>query len=403
MNSRFDVLVAGAGPAGLVAAAVLARRNLRVCLLGPPAAIRAEDEGRTAALFPTGVALLSGIGAWARLSAVSEPIHGIRIVDDMRRLLRAPEVCFRAVDAGLEVLAHNVPNGALVAALEAVVAEDRQIERNTVSIVDVQPGAAGVDIMTGAGDIHTAPLLVAADGRKSLARSAAGIATRTWRYPQVAITTAFAHSRPHRGLSTEFHRPAGPFTVVPLPGRRSSLVWLERPEMARDLAALDDASFIRQLEERLGGLLGRIEAVAPRVSYPMAGLIAERRAARRIALVGETAHAFPPIGAQGLNLTLRDIAALAALLEGPRAASDPGADAVLADYERDRAADVTARVYGVDLLNRSLIAGPLAGLARGVGLHALKAIPGLKRLAMAEGFGAASATRDTSRASTDTR
>jgi len=387
-----DVIVLGAGPAGLMAAARLAQTPLNVALVGPVVPSDPAREARTAALFPAALGELQAIGVWEKLAPVCAPISAIRIVDDMGRLFRAPEVRFEAREAGLDVLAQNVPNGPLVAALEAAAGLDGRIRRFPVPATEVTCGDEAVRVTLATGETLSAPLVVAADGRNSKARTAAGIETRSWRYGQTAIAAAFQHSRSHRGVSSEFHRPAGPFTVVPLPGHASSLVWLETPATVERLVALDDRAFAREIMTRLGGLLGAVTAVAPRVTHPMGGLIAEQRAAKRVVLIGETAHAFPPIGAQGLNLTLRDVAALVEVVAEARARGrDLGGSETLASYEDARGRDVTARVYGVDLLNRSLIAGPLAGLARGVGLHALHAVPALKRLAMRQGFGAASA------------
>lgn len=388
-----DVVVLGAGPAGLVAAAALAQLGFRVAAVGPRAATAAEDEGRTAALFPEARDVLDRIGVWPKLATVSEPIRAIRIVDAMGRLLRAPEVLFEAREAGVDVLAHNVPNGPLVAALEDLVGNCAGLERVTDLAGEVVLSDDRAIVRVAGGREISGRLLVAADGRKSFARTAAGIAVKAWRYEQTAIATSFTHSRPHAGVSTEFHRAPGPFTVVPMPGLTSSLVWLERPEEAERLLGLDDTAFAAAMARPLAGLLGAIRSVRPRLAHAMGGLIAERRAARRVALIGETAHAFPPIGAQGLNLTLRDVAELVDRVQSARAAGgDIGGPDVLDAYDQARAPDIASRVYGVDLLNRSLIAGPLPGLARGIGLHALHAVPALKRFAMRQGFGAVQPT-----------
>ena len=390
MTEAVDIIVVGAGPSGLAAGCAMAAAGVSVVVAGPPAPAGADREGRTAALFPEALGVLDAIGVWGDVAALSAPIAAIRIVDDMGRLLRAPEVRFDAADTGLAVLAQNVPNGALLQALERRAEGLATLHRRHETATVISPDATGVTVQLAGGASLRARLVVAADGRRSMARAAAGIDVDEWRYEQTAITTAFAHSRPHGGVSTEFHRPAGPFTVIPLPGNRSALVWLETPAEAERLVALDDAAFCAIVQERLNGLLGAVRSVNPRVRYPMGGLIASKRGARRIALVGETAHAFPPIGAQGLNLTLRDIAELARLVVAAQAdGTDIGAESLLTAYDTARSGDVARRVYGVDLLNRSLLAGPLVGLARGAGLHALHAVPALKRFAMRQGYGAA--------------
>lgn len=384
-----QAVVVGAGPAGLASALALAQAGLDVALVGPPA-YRAAAERRTAALFPSSINALRNLGVWDAVAPASAPMTGLRIIDETSATLRSPQVLFEARELGLEVLAYNVPNAALVEALEAAVAAQPRISRAALSVAaSIETGAAGVTVQPKDGAAVTARLAVAADGKTSLARAAAGIAAEAWAYEQTAIVASFAHSRPHRGVSTEMHRHSGPLTTVPLPGRASSLVWLVKPEQATQLLALDDAAFSATLEGELQGLLGSVAEITPRTSFPMQGLGTDRYGARRIALVGETAHAFPPVGAQGLNLTLRDIAALADIAGRAKArGEDPGSDAVLAAYDAARRGDVKGRTTGVDLLNRSLLAGlgPI-DLARGAGLHLLAAIGPLRRLAMRRGMG----------------
>lgn len=382
-------VVVGAGPAGLAAALALANADLDVALVGPPAA-RAAAVRRTAALFPASINALRNLGVWEAVAPASAAMTGLRIIDQTSAVLRSPQVMFEACELGLDVLAYNVPNLALVAALEAAVASHPRIARRSLADAErVEIDSDGVTVFQRDGTAARARLAVAADGRASVTRAAAGIAVDSWAYEQTAIAAAFAHSRPHRGVSSELHRHSGPLTTVPLPGRASSLVWLVRPDEADRLLALDDTAFTATLEGELQGLLGSLSAITPRTRFPMHGLAAQRYGARRVALVGETAHAFPPVGAQGLNLTLRDVAALADIAGGASArGEDIGADAVMATYDRARRADVQGRTTGVDLLNRSLLAGlgPV-DLARGAGLHLLAAIGPLKRLAMLGGMG----------------
>jgi 2-octaprenyl-6-methoxyphenol hydroxylase len=380
-----DVGVVGTGPAGLAAALALAGLGLRVAAVGAPPAKR---DTRTAALFAGSITLLENLGVGEVCRQAGEPILGIRIIDDMGTLLRAPEVTFTAAEAGLERLGYNMPNAALVEALRRRAAELPGLTLIDASVQQVVIAADGVELQLGDGRTIAAKLIVGADGRQSLCRNAAEIPVRTWTYEQSAVTCTFMHQRMHEGISTEFHRPAGPFTVVPSPGHTSSLVWVERPAVAHDLAGLDAAAFRTALEARLHGLLGSVGEIGPRGVFPLSGLSAEAAGRNRIALVGEAVHVIPPIGAQGLNLGLRDAACIADCVADTLAAGgDIGAPPVLEAYGRMRRTDIASRVWSIDLLNRSLLSrAPPVQALRGLGLHILKNVGPVRRLAIREGL-----------------
>lgn len=334
--------------------------------------------------------LLRRLGVTSRCGPAAAPLTAIRIIDDRGGLLRAPEVLFRASDVGLAAFGANIANADLTTALEeGVLAEDRVQRIVTPAVTKLEADSEGVTLDLADGRQVRAALVVAADGRNSMARKAADIGTRTWAYPQVAVISTFSHRRPHDGVSTELHRTSGPLTTVPLPGNASSLVWVETPETAARLMALSDRDFLGELEDRLQGLLGALDAPGPRASFPLSGLRADRLGARRTVLVGEAAHVIPPIGAQGLNLGLRDAATIADCIgEAHHAGRDIGGPETLAAYEAARSTDVLMRTAGVDLLNRSLLIDflPIQAL-RGVGLHLIANSARIRRAAIETGLG----------------
>jgi 2-octaprenyl-6-methoxyphenol hydroxylase len=385
-----EAAVVGAGPAGIAAALALASTGTDVALVGPPPGPRgaAAVETRTAALLVSSVELLKALHVFDRLAAEAAPLNAIRIIDMSRSLIRAPDIEFRASELGLPAFGYNIANTSLV---EALYERAREVLRTIIpsSIERVSIGDRTVSLDCAGGRNLTARLVVAADGRRSLCRVAAGIATSEWRYEQGAIASSFRHGRPHDGVALELHREGASFTTVPLPDQRASALILVGS--TADIASLmdrDENRFAHALADRLDGLLGQIEGVGPRSSFPVAGLTAKKLAARRIALVGEAGHILPPIGAQGLNLGLRDAAALADCVADALArGADPGGDDVLQSYMAARRLDVLSRAVGVDFLNRSLLTGfvPLQA-ARGIVLHGLAVFPPLRRMVMRVGL-----------------
>lgn len=378
--SEFDALVIGAGPSGLTAALALAASGLNTGLIGA----RAPDDHRTTALLSSSIAALATLGVWDACREHAAPLRFLRLVDDTGRLWRAPETRFDCAEIGLEAFAFNIENRHLVAALEDKVETTPLLKRFLSGAVAVTPTDNRVTIRLDDGTHLSAKIVVGADGRHSICREAAGIELRTWSYPQIALTYNVAHTRPHRDTSTEFHTGHGPFTTVPLPGNRSSIVCVVNTTDAEHIRSLDPAALNLELERRCHSMLGKISAEPGSGSFPLGGEIAQHFGANRIVLVGEAAHRFPPIGAQGLNLGLRDAAAIAEVASGYR--DDPGTDAAIAAYETMRRADVTTRSLAVDLLNRSLLSDLLPVQAlRGLGLHLLGNVGPLRRAMMREG------------------
>jgi 2-octaprenyl-6-methoxyphenol hydroxylase len=384
-SSTSDVVVAGGGPAGLSAALAVARSGLSVVVVDPVG--DPGNDRRTSALMVASVSMLEELGVWRLCSEAAAPLERMRIIDDTGRLFRAPSVDFAASEIGEAAFGWNIPNANLVAALRQRIAETEGVRLIASSIedVDLSDDVAAVRLTTG--EVLAARLLVAADGRHSLCREAAGIGVDDWSYDQAAIVVNLKHTRPHQNVSTEFHRPSGPFTLVPLPGNRSSLVWVETRKMADALSTFDDASLAEEITGLSHRILGRVEIDGPRGLYPLSGLVARRYASKRVALVGEAAHVVPPIGAQGLNLGLRDAAAIAEIAEDAVAAqSDPGDPRACVAYDTARRVDVLSRAGAIDVLNRTLLADfPLAQMARSAGLSALGTIGPLRRIAMREG------------------
>lgn len=384
MRATHEVAVVGGGPAGLLAALLIGRTGASVALIAPPL----RPDARTTALLDGSVSALRAAGVWDAVAPEAAPLRTLRIVDTGRRLFRAPEATFHARELGLEAFGWNTPNGALTAALGEAVAALPNVETIDGEARAALPEEDAVEIEVSGREPLRARLAVAADGRTSLLREAAGIAFKARSAPQTALAFAAAHERDHDFVSTELHGDEGPFTLVPMPGRRSSVVWACAPERADRLRALPLEALSEEATRESGRLLGRL-AVEGRVgSFPITIGAATRLAGRRTVLVGEAGHVLPPIGAQGLNLGVRDAIEAARIVELARAEGrDPGGDPALRAYARARSADVYTRTAATDLLNRSLLTAfaPLHAV-RGLGLGVLSRIGPLRRFVMREGL-----------------
>jgi 2-octaprenyl-6-methoxyphenol hydroxylase len=381
----YDVAVVGGGPAGLSAAIALAQGGANTALI---ARRTPYADNRTTALLGSSVDFLERLEVWPHCRDHAAALRTMRLVDDTGRLIRAPEVKFSCEEIGLEAFGYNIENRTLVAALEQRAAGLSNLARFDVEAETVTPEDAAVVIRTGSGQSLSARLVVGADGRHSLCREAAGIEVVIRELKQSALTFNISHSRPHRNVSTEFHTPEGPCVFVPLPGNRCSVVWVASPKEAERLKALGDEELSDAAERRSHSILGRVKVEAGRNLFPLAIERPRQFAGKRVVLVGEAAHVIPPIGAQGLNMGLRDAADIAAIVrDAISLGDDPGAPSTLRRYDMARRADVLSRTFAIDVANRSLLSDlvPVQSL-RAAGLHLIGSVGPLRRLAMREGL-----------------
>ncbi len=384
-NQSPTAIVIGGGPAGLTAAIALAGSGIATVLASKRTA---KTDNRTTALLAGSVTALETLGVWKLCADQASPLKIMRLIDDTGRLWRAPEVRFAANEIGLNAFGYNIENQHLVSALEQKARSLPLLQLIDENATDVTARPDAVTINFNDGPPLSAALAIGADGRNSICRAAAGIDTDEHTYPQVALTVCLRHSRPHGDISTEFHTSSGPFTLVPLPNNRSSLVWVLDSALAEEIAILSDAALAAKIEHASHSILGKIELESARGLFPLRVATARHFAGKRIALVGEAAHVIPPIGAQGLNLGLRDAATIGELaVAAERNGRDIGGPDLLARYDKLRRSDVDSRTLAVDLLNRSLLSDflPIQG-ARGVGLYMLDRIGPLRRAVMREGL-----------------
>ncbi|HEY0909179.1 MAG TPA: UbiH/UbiF family hydroxylase [Bradyrhizobium sp.] len=385
VSSPFDVAVIGGGPAGVAAAIALAQTGAHTVLIARRAPYA---DNRTTALLGDTVDFLQRLEVWSRCQDQAAPLQTMRLVDDTGRLIRAPEVRFSSQEIGLDQFGYNIQNRTLMVALDDRAAELSNLTRLDDEAEAISPEESIVLIGNRSGKSLSARLVVGADGRQSASRKAADITFRRRDLNQAALTFNIGHSRPHRNISTEFHTPHGPCVFVPLPGDRSSVVWVGSPKEAEWRLAMSDDELSAAAEAQSHSILGRIQVEPGRHLFPLAIEQPTKFAQHRIALVGEAAHVLPPIGAQGLNMGLRDAADIAEIAgQAISLGEDPGSPQVLARYQSARRADVTSRIFAIDMANRSLLSDflPVQSL-RAAGLHLIGSIGPLRRLAMREGL-----------------
>jgi len=389
---RTDVVIAGGGFAGL-ALGIALRQGL-----GPAFAISVADPfiGRDGAGDPRASAIAAGarrlfetIGVWEAVAQEAQPILDMAVTDSrLADKMRPVFLSFGGEVEPGEPFAHMIENRDLVAALTAK-ARELGIDLRSAAVTGFESASGQIAVRFPDGASTAARLLVAADGARSRLRELAGIPTYGWNYPQSAIVTNVAHERDHNGRACEHFLPAGPFAILPLKGRRSSIVWTEETQAAQTIVALADDLFHAELERRFGLELGEIEVISPRRVHPLGYSVARSFIGERLALVGDAAHVIHPIAGQGLNMGLRDVAALAeAIVDAVRLGLDPGSSEVLERYQRWRRFDTMMMGMATDGLNRLFSnRSDALRLVRDVGLGLVDRLPGLKHWFIREAAG----------------
>jgi 2-octaprenyl-6-methoxyphenol hydroxylase len=393
-TEQYDVIIAGGGFVGMtlaLALGTLAPKGFRVALVDIETLQRDKIDARASALTAASKSLLAVLGIWTALEDSAQPIESIEITDSrLDASLRPHLLGFDDELQPGEAGAYMIENADLNRALVAAVAHEPAIEVIAPdSVADFASGPIGVTAKLASGGEIGAKLLVAADGKRSRLRERAGIKCIGWTYPQLGIVATIAHAKPHGGKAVQHFLPAGPFAILPLTGNRSSIVWTEDKGIGDAIMRGDEASFVTELAKRFGDRFGDIALAGPRQSFPLELQVARSFIADRLVLVGDAAHAVHPLAGQGLNIGLRDVAALAEIVvEGVRLGLDIGAPASLERYERWRRFDSAFSATVMDGLNRlfSNDSAPLRAL-RDLGLGVVDNTPWLKRVVVREAAG----------------
>ncbi|MBA3908484.1 MAG: 2-octaprenyl-6-methoxyphenyl hydroxylase [Rhodobacter sp.] len=382
-----DILIAGGGLNGPALALALAQGGFRVTVVDArPAPARAEAgfDGRAYALAIASTRLLKAIGVWAAVADMAQPILEIKASDGRPGEGAAPFFLhFDHAEIEEGPMGHMLEDRHLYAAfLAAMKAEPGIALMSGEAVVAQEVAASGVTVTLASGRVQTAGLLVGCDGRGSGTATRAGIKRVGWGYGQTALVTAIRHERDHMGIAQQFFMPSGPLAILPLKGgHHSSIVWSEDEDAATAIQALPDEQYLAALRPRFGDFLGEISLAGTRFTYPLSLSLAERFVAERVALVGDAAHGVHPIAGQGLNLGLRDVAALAeVLILARRRGEEPGNAMALEEYQRWRRFDATVLALGMDAVNRVFSTdNPVLRLGRDLGMGVVSALPGVRR------------------------
>lgn len=386
MEHDSDILIVGGGLNGPALALALARAGLRstvIDALGEPLRKDAAFDGRAYALALASVRLLDNLGVWQRVADHAQPMLEIKVSDGHAGQGPAPFFLhFDHAEIEEGPMGHMLEDRFLRRALLEAMAETPLItQMSGERVIAQEVGTKGASVTLASGQTMTARLIVGSDGRGSGTARRAGIRRTGWGYGQTALVAAIAHELPHHGIAHQFFMPHGPLAILPLPGNQSSIVWSETDETAARFAALSNADFIEVLRPRFGDFLGQITLAGKRFTYPLSLSVANQFVAERLALIGDAAHGMHPIAGQGLNAGLRDVAALAQVLdEATHRGEDFAASDVLARYQQWRRFDTATLAMATDLTNRLFSNdNPLLRVARDLGMGAIDAMPGLRR------------------------
>ena len=311
----------------------------------------------------------------------------MRIIDNTGRFWHAPETAFKSVEIGLDTFGYNILNKDLSAALKINLAQDSRYKRINDKVSDAIRVDDKVIIKLESGKELSSGLLIGADGRNSVVRQSAkqgkAIGIRKWQYPQTAIVLNFSHSHHHHDTSTEFHNTTGPFTIVPLEKRISSLVWVTSPQHAEVIKTLDPDQLNREIEDQMHSILGKTKVITDVQSFDLSGMNAKQMGDGRFLLIGEAGHVFPPIGAQGYNLGVRDVETLTQCIRD----NQNNLDKIASIYDSKRRKDVISRTVSVDLFNRSLLSEFIPTQAlRSASIMAISQVDPIRKLMMREGI-----------------
>ncbi len=396
MTKRYDVAILGGGLIGSALAVALSRQGLDVALVDPaaPEARGADDfDGRAYAVAPGSRHVLDLLAVWDRIAPNAQPIRRIEVVDRAPGPVSPAGLMFDPTEVAEDVLGWIVEDRYLRQALLEMVSTAGLDHLSPARALSVSRTTGRAEVALEDGRQLVASLVVACDGRRSATARAAGIHYLSWSYGQTGLVSAIAHELPHEGLAHQSFFPGGPFAVLPLPDNRSALVWSERDARAKHIRALDDAAYLAEIRARIGPRLGALEQVGKRWAYPLGFQLATSFAVPRLVVAGDAAHGVHPIAGQGMNLGLRDVAALTeTLVEAARLGLDPGEMTVLERYQRWRRFDATAMALGMDGLNRlfSTGAAPIQAL-RNLGLAGVGALPEARKFFMQAASGTGSA------------